>query len=55
MPAIILDDVLSGLDPTTEDHVFNALLGVDGIWRKSGATVILTTNDSESTQFHSLA
>ncbi|KAG9235150.1 hypothetical protein BJ875DRAFT_495249 [Amylocarpus encephaloides] len=45
IPTVILDDVLSGLDPTTEDHVFNSLLGSEGIWRASGATVILTTNN----------
>ncbi|KAI9745821.1 MAG: hypothetical protein M1818_000502 [Claussenomyces sp. TS43310] len=41
---IILDDVLSGLDPTTEDHIFRALLGENGILRKNGVTVIMTTN-----------
>ncbi|KAH6677549.1 P-loop containing nucleoside triphosphate hydrolase protein [Halenospora varia] len=42
---VILDDVFSGLDPTTEDHVFNYLLGTRGIWREAGTTVIMTTNN----------
>ncbi|KAB8201929.1 hypothetical protein BDV34DRAFT_237247 [Aspergillus parasiticus] len=41
---IILDDVFSGLDRTTEDAVFNALLAPGGLLRKLGTTVILTTN-----------
>ncbi|RDL30478.1 Uncharacterized protein BP5553_10356 [Venustampulla echinocandica] len=45
MPTVILDDVLSGLDPTTEDHVFHALLGADGIWRENGTSVVVTTNN----------
>ncbi|KAE8368379.1 hypothetical protein BDV27DRAFT_168126 [Aspergillus caelatus] len=41
---IILDDVFSGLDRTTEDAVFNALLAPGGLLRKLGTTVIMTTN-----------
>lgn len=47
IPTVILDDVFSGLDSTTEDHIFNALLGAEGIWRKSGTTIVATTNDSK--------
>jgi hypothetical protein len=39
-----MDDVLSGLDPTTEEHIFNALLGEMGILRAHGTTVIMTTH-----------
>ncbi|KAH8665276.1 putative ABC multidrug transporter [Tricladium varicosporioides] len=45
LPTVILDDVFSGLDPTTEDHVFSCLLGAQGIWRKRETTVIMTTNN----------
>ena len=40
---VILDDVLSALDKTTEEHVFNALFGHDGLL--CGKTVLLSTND----------
>ena len=40
--SLILDDVFSALDADTEAHVFNSLLGVDGLLR--GRTVILATN-----------
>lgn len=41
---IILDDVLSALDPNTEAHVAERLLGPDGLLRQLGATVILITH-----------
>ncbi|PKY07569.1 multidrug resistance-associated protein [Aspergillus campestris IBT 28561] len=41
---IILDDVLSGLDATTEDHVFHHLIGVHGLLRSVGSTVILASS-----------
>ncbi|KAG9248121.1 P-loop containing nucleoside triphosphate hydrolase protein [Calycina marina] len=40
----ILDDVFSGLDPRTEEHVFNAVFGRRGLLRKSKATIILATH-----------
>ncbi|KAH5529875.1 hypothetical protein HBI29_022040 [Parastagonospora nodorum] len=43
-PVVVLDDVMSGLDATTEDIIFARLLGTDGLLRKSGATVIFATN-----------
>ncbi|KAH8586615.1 putative multidrug resistance-associated protein [Bisporella sp. PMI_857] len=41
---VILDDVFSGLDSTTEKHIFTKLLGPDGLLRKLEATVILVTH-----------
>ena len=40
----ILDDVLSGLDFETEDRVFHNLLGVDGLFRRQCATIILASS-----------
>lgn len=44
---VILDDVFSGLDSTTEKHIFTKLLGSDGILRKLEATVILVTHSGQ--------
>lgn len=41
----IFDDVLSGLDPTTKEHVFEQALGPDGLLRRMGCSVILCTHD----------
>lgn len=41
---MILDDILSGLDPTTEQTLFSALFEPEGICRQQGITVILATN-----------
>ncbi|RMZ69313.1 ABC transporter integral membrane type 1 [Pyrenophora seminiperda CCB06] len=41
---VILDDVMSGLDATTEEIIFTTLLGPDGLLRKNGTTVIFATN-----------
>lgn len=49
---IILDDVFSGLDATTEKHVFTKLLGSDGILRKLEATVILVTHSGQHYTAH---
>lgn len=43
-PVIILDDVMSGLDATTEEIIFTRLFGPDGLLRNSGQTVIFATN-----------
>ncbi|KAK8054682.1 hypothetical protein PG994_009749 [Apiospora phragmitis] len=37
----ILDDVLSGLDAVTKEHVFRRVFGRDGLFRKSGTSVVL--------------
>lgn len=41
---IILDDVFSGLDAETEDHVFTRLFGAEGLLRQMGTTVLLVTH-----------
>ena len=41
---LILDDVFSGLDATSEDRIFSRLLGKRGLLRQLGATVILVTH-----------
>jgi ATP-binding cassette subfamily C (CFTR/MRP) protein 1 len=41
---IILDDVFSGLDAETEDHVFTRLFGTEGLLRQMGTTVLLVTH-----------
>lgn len=41
---IMLDDVFSGLDASTEETIFNRLLGKQGLLRKSQITVILVTH-----------
>lgn len=43
----IFDDVLAGLDATTEEHIFSQVFGREGLLRKLGTTVILVTNRSE--------
>lgn len=39
----LLDNVLSGLDRKTEEHVFRKVIGAGGLLSKLGATVILCT------------
>lgn len=43
-PIVILDDVFSGLDPITENIIFQSLFGSDGIFRRGSQTVILATH-----------
>jgi ABC-type proline/glycine betaine transport system ATPase subunit len=40
----MLDDIFSGLDAETEEHIFNKLLGKNGLFRKLGTTVLLATH-----------
>lgn len=40
----MLDDIFSGLDAETEEHIFNKLLGKNGLFRQLGTTVILATH-----------
>ena len=47
----VLDDVLSGLDRDTENRVFHSLLGVDGIFRRQCATVILASSSAKRLSF----
>ncbi|KAF1809448.1 P-loop containing nucleoside triphosphate hydrolase protein [Eremomyces bilateralis CBS 781.70] len=41
---LIIDDVLSGLDSTTERLVFHRVFGKQGLLRKSNSTVVLATH-----------
>ncbi|KAK1754461.1 P-loop containing nucleoside triphosphate hydrolase protein [Echria macrotheca] len=41
---VVMDDVLSGLDATTEKTVFSSLFGRQGLLTQHGITVILATN-----------
>ncbi|KAE9376787.1 putative ATP-binding cassette transporter [Stipitochalara longipes BDJ] len=41
---VILDDIFSGLDAETEEHIFNKLLGKNGLFRQLGTTVLLATH-----------
>jgi len=41
---LMLDDVFSGLDAQTEDHVFSKLMGAQGLLRKQGVSVLLVTH-----------
>jgi len=41
---VILDDIFSGLDAGTEEHIFNKLLGKSGLFRQLGTTVLLATH-----------
>ncbi|GKZ96685.1 hypothetical protein AnigIFM59636_011200 [Aspergillus niger] len=50
-PILILDDVLTGLDRTTERAVLESVLGADGLAKKVGTTVIMTTNTASHLQF----
>lgn len=41
---MLLDDILSGLDPMTEDAVFQGLFGVNGLLKNNSQTVVLATH-----------
>ncbi|OQE34379.1 hypothetical protein PENCOP_c018G04493 [Penicillium coprophilum] len=41
---IILDDILSGLDADTEEHIFKSLFAGNGLFRRLGTTVLLSTH-----------
>ncbi|MCJ1436745.1 hypothetical protein MMC27_006127 [Xylographa pallens] len=47
----ILDDVFSGLDRDTENHVFHSLLGVNGIFHRQCTTVILASSSTKRLPF----
>lgn len=40
----VFDDILSGLDADTEQHVFNRVFGPNGLLKKRGATAVLCTH-----------
>jgi ATP-binding cassette subfamily C (CFTR/MRP) protein 1 len=41
---VMIDDVMCGLDASTENHVFEAVLGQNGLLRGADTTVIFVTN-----------
>ncbi|KAF6830211.1 ABC transporter [Colletotrichum plurivorum] len=41
---LIFDDILSGLDANTEEHVFRRVFGSNGIVRQRGVTAVLCTH-----------
>ncbi|KAJ5945585.1 ABC multidrug transporter [Penicillium verhagenii] len=41
---LVLDDVFSGLDADTEEHVFQKVFGPDGLLRRRNSTVVLCTH-----------
>lgn len=43
-PLIVADDVLSGLDQTTQRHVWDRVFGPTGLLRRQKSTVILATH-----------
>jgi ABC-type bacteriocin/lantibiotic exporter with double-glycine peptidase domain len=45
---VILDDVLSGVDAATENHIFHSLLGQNGLLRSCSSSVILTSSSRMS-------
>ena len=47
----ILDDVFSGLDVDTEGRVFHSLLGLEGLFRRQSATVILASSSTKRLPF----
>jgi hypothetical protein len=44
----VLDDVLSGLDSITAQHVLTHLLGSDGLLRREKRTVVIASSSSMS-------
>jgi ABC-type bacteriocin/lantibiotic exporter with double-glycine peptidase domain len=45
---VILDDALSGLDATTEKHIFHSLLGRNGLLRRLNSTVLIASSSGKS-------
>jgi ATP-binding cassette subfamily C (CFTR/MRP) protein 1 len=41
---VFLDDIFSGLDADTEEHIFSKLFTKDGLFRKLGTTVVFVTH-----------
>ncbi|GKT86904.1 LOW QUALITY PROTEIN: ABC multudrug transporter [Colletotrichum tofieldiae] len=50
-PVLVVDDALSGLDAPTQNHIWNGIFGPDGLVRRYGATVILTTHSLNYLKF----
>lgn len=45
---VILDDTFSGLDTSTENHVFHRLCGEQGIFRELNTTVLLVSSSGKA-------
>lgn len=45
---VVLDDVLAGLDYTTEGAVFSRVLGLDGLLRRNNTTTVFATHAGKS-------
>jgi ATP-binding cassette subfamily C (CFTR/MRP) protein 1 len=43
-PVVLLDDIFSGLDPITEETIFQSLFGNNGLLRRGSQTVVLATH-----------
>ncbi|KAI1076073.1 ABC multidrug transporter [Whalleya microplaca] len=50
-PVMILDDVLTGLDRTTERRILDAVFGPTGLLKQLGTTVVLATNSASHLQY----
>lgn len=44
---IVLDDVFSSLDATTEEHIFQCLVGTHGLLRSIGSTIVLSSSSGK--------
>ncbi|EGX92245.1 ATP-binding cassette transporter, putative [Cordyceps militaris CM01] len=47
-PLILLDDIFSAIDEKTADGIMNALLGPQGVLRRTACTVVLATSSGTS-------
>ena len=47
----MLDNIFSGLDVDTEGRVFHSLLGLEGLFRRQSATVIVATSSTKRLPF----
>ncbi|KAE8346672.1 hypothetical protein BDV24DRAFT_147346 [Aspergillus arachidicola] len=48
---IVLDDVFSSLDATTEEHIFQCLVGTHGLLRSIGSTILLSSSSVKRVPF----
>ncbi|RAH67283.1 putative ATP-binding cassette transporter [Aspergillus aculeatinus CBS 121060] len=48
---VILDDVLSGVDLDTQDHIMRSLFANQGLFRRLGTTVIMATHSVHSISY----
>ncbi|KAF1739837.1 Canalicular multispecific organic anion transporter 2 [Beauveria bassiana] len=48
LEVLVLDDVLSSLDALTAETIMSRLFGVNGLLRRLGRTVVMTTNRCEA-------